>query len=203
MSLAALLKYRVALITLLFGAFGGALTFLLQIDEMENYYRALAPLLALVVSLLISFLLKMKWGTKARNILKVIAAVSFVFLLISIFFYTRLFLAATFPFANSDGKTSYYVRGDKDAYTQLALDFKNKNPGITSDSEIIRNGFEGPHNKRFVWAEESISKNLLCLIAGYCVIVILFVGIISMLSEIQVLKYSQSTRKTSVQRLVI
>jgi amino acid transporter len=196
-SMASLLKFRVVFITLLFGIFGSALTLLLQIDEMESYYRSLAPLLALVISLFISFMIKMKWNIKTRNKLKIIVSVILLMLLISIFFYTRLFLKATFPFRDINDKVAYYVKGNKDSYTQVALDFKAKNPSITSDAELIRNGFEGPHNKRFAWTEESISNNILNLIAGYCIVIILFTGIISLLSEILVLKYPKSTKKTS------
>ena len=196
-SMSSFLKFRVAFITALFALFGSALTMLLQIDEMKSYYQSLAPLLALVISLFISFMIKMKWGRKARNLLKVIVSVLLVFLLFAIFFYTRFFLTATFPFSDNSGKVSYYVKGDKNSYTKIALDFKEKNPSITSDSELIRNGFEGPHNKRFAWTEESISDNILWLIAGYCIVIILFVGVISLLTEILVLKYPKSTKRVS------
>lgn len=196
-TMASLLKFRVAFITLFFGIFGSALTLLLQIDEMESYYRALAPLLALVISLFISFMIKMRWNTKTRNKLKIIVSVLLTLLLLSVFFYTRLFLKATFPFRDANDNLAYYVKGDKNSYTQLALDFKKNNPAITSDSELIRNGFEGPHNKRFAWTEESISNNILLLIAGYCIVIILFTGIVSLLSEILVLKYPKSTKRSS------
>ncbi|TAL44339.1 MAG: hypothetical protein EPN92_08985 [Chitinophagaceae bacterium] len=192
-----ILQYRVAFITALFAIFGGALTLLLQIDEMETYYRSLAPLLALVVSLFISFMLKMKWSTKARNFLKVIISVLFGLLLIAVYMYTKFFLKATFPFRDSEDKVAYYVKGDKDSYTQVATDFRKKNPGITSDAEMIRMGFEGPHNKRYAWTEESISNNILWLITGYCIVVILFVGAVSFLSEILSLKYPKSTKRSS------
>jgi amino acid transporter len=195
-SMSSLLKFRVVFITALFALFGSALTMLLQIDEMKTYYQSLAPLLALAISLFISFMIKMKWGRKARNLLKVIVSILLVLLLLAIFFYTKFFLAATFPFSDNDGKVSYYVKGDKKSYTKIALDFKEKN-SISSDAELIRNGFEGPHNKRFAWTEESISDNILWLIAGYCIVIILFVGVVSLLVEILVLKYPKSTKRSS------
>jgi hypothetical protein len=196
-SMHTILKYRVVFITALFAVFGSALTLLLEIDEMENYYRSLAPLLALVISLFISFMIKMKWSVKTRNRLKITISVLLGLLLVAVFMYTRFFLKATFPYRDAENKVAYYVRGDKNSYTQLAIDFRKKNPAITSDAELIRLGFEGPHNKRYVWTEESISDNVLWLITGYSIIVILFVGMISFLTEILALQYARSTTRVS------
>ena len=73
----ALLKYRVLFITLLFTIFGGALSLLLKIDEMESYYPALAALIALSVSLLISLLTKGRWTTSFKNKVKITATLLF------------------------------------------------------------------------------------------------------------------------------
>ena len=185
-----ILKYRVIFITLLFAIFGQALTRLLEVDEMKAYYQSLAPLLALAVSLLLAFIIKGKWTQKTRNILKIAASVLFGFLLIGVFMYTRLFLKATFQFRDVKGNVAYYVKGDSKSYTQPALEFKKNNPNISSDSEMIRMGFEGPHNKRYAWTEDSISDNILWLITGYCLVVLLFAGLVSLLTEILSLRYS-------------
>ena len=77
----AILKYRVLLITILFGAFGGALSLLLKIEDLKTYYPSLAILIALTVSLLISFLIKAKWNIRLRNQLKAISVVLFILFL--------------------------------------------------------------------------------------------------------------------------
>ncbi|MRG46625.1 hypothetical protein GFS24_15990 [Chitinophaga sp. SYP-B3965] len=194
------LRARVLVVTLLFTIFGQALTKLLKIDEMAAYYESLAPLLALVISLLISLFIKgRKTKTLARNI-KIAAGVMFVCLLVAVGFYTQLFIKSTFKFKGFDSNTvSYYVKGSKDAYSASALEFKKKHPVITSDDDLIREGFGGPEHKSKAWTEDSIQQNLLNLILGYCMVVMLFAGIISLLCEsLYVAKRSPQKKKKEV-----
>lgn len=177
------LQARVIVITLLFTIFGQGLTRLLKIDEMASYYEALAPLLALVISLLISLLIKgRKTKTLARKI-RIASVILFGCLLIAVALYTQLFIKSTFKFAGFDDSYAYYVKGNSGAYTRIALDFKQKHPEISSDDDLIREGFGGPVNKSKVWTENAIQQNLQYLIFGYCIVVMLFAGIISLLCE--------------------
>jgi hypothetical protein len=75
-----------------------------------------------------------------------------------------------------------------------ALEFKKNNPGI-SDDDLIKFGFLNPDLKKWVWSEESINNNILWLIMGYCIIVILFVALISLISEILTFQYTKSNKK--------
>jgi hypothetical protein len=177
------LQARVIVITLLFTIFGQGLTKLLKIDEMASYYESLAPLLALVVSLLISLLIKgHKTKTLARKI-KIAAVILFGCLLIAVAFYTKLFIKSTFKFAGFDNSFAYYVKGNGGSYTKIAIDYMQKHPEISSDDDLIREGFGGPLNKSKVWKEGAIQQNLQYLIFGYCIVVMLFAGIISLLCE--------------------
>ena len=188
-----LLKYRVLFITLLFGLFGGALSLLLKIDEMQAYYPALASLIALCVSLLISFLIKSRWNTHFRNKLKLVATVLFVFFLIAAALHTSYFLNNTFKYEGFGGKTAYYVKGS--VYTPAALKCRKDHPVITSDAAMLELCFEGTGGKGQAWTEQSINNNVLTLIVSYCTVILFFVAVVSLLVEILVLKYDKSNKK--------
>jgi len=188
----ALLKYRIVFITLLFGAFGSALPALLKIDELQWYYTSLTPLLALLVSFLISFLIKAKWNIQLRNRLKIAAALLFLLLLVAVFFHTRLYLDATFRYKDFTGNEKSYVKGE--VYTPLAIEFKKSRPDITSDAVLLYEGFGGPEGKQDVWTQESIDKNILSLIITYCLVVIIFVAALTLLSEILSQRYAKHKR---------
>lgn len=187
-----LLKLRVAFITLLFGLFGSALSLLLKIDELKNYYPALAALIALCVSFLISFLLKNKWNISFRNKIKKIAFLLFVLFLISSFIHTYFFINSVFKYKDFSGNISYYVKGSE--YTQAAIKCRKEHPNISSDAAMIVNCFESPEEKTEAWTEESINRNTLLLIISYCFVIIFFVGTISLLTEVLASKYSKSKR---------
>ncbi|MBK9984827.1 MAG: hypothetical protein IPP15_21100 [Saprospiraceae bacterium] len=189
------LTIRVALITAMFGLFGGALVKLLKIDELQEYYYALTPLLALIVSFIISFLLNGKRTVKMRNKLRVISVVAFVGLLLMLFFHTRMYLSSTFRAKDFDDTVGFYVKGNDHSYTTVALKFKAEHPSITSDADLITEGFGGPDGKSSAWTQESIDNNILWLITSYSLVIILFVALLTMLLEILTKKESQNPKK--------
>lgn len=188
-----LLKYRAALIALIFGLFGGAISYLLKIEELAFYYTALATLIALVVNLMVSFMLKGKWNTHTRYSVKAVCLFLFAGLILILYTHTRYFLEGTFPYRDFEGQVSYYIKGTE--YTPVAKDFKLENPYIQSDEDLIREGFGSPDEKDKVWTQESINNVWLKLITSYSLIVILFVALISILIEILMSKYGRSTKK--------
>ncbi len=189
-----LLKARVLVITALFGLFGFALPKLLEMDELQSYYNALTPLLALVVSFLISFMLKAKWSIKLRNTLKMISVLVFVLLLGIVFLHTHLYIKDTFRYSDFEGNVgTYYVKGN--VYTARAKQFLSEHPEFESDSELVKEGFGGPEGKNLVWTQESINNNILWLITSYSLLVIILVALLSMILEILVLNYSKSNKK--------
>src|SRR5690554_7811315 len=105
-----LLRYRAALITVLFGLFGGVISKLLVIDEMTWYYTALASIIGLVVNLLVSFLLKGRWSKKMRNHTKIACVLIFVALLMTVFIHTKYFIEGTFAYRDYADQVSYYVK---------------------------------------------------------------------------------------------
>ncbi len=184
----AFLKLRVVFITLLFGLFGGALSYLLKIDELQSYYPALAALIALCVSLLISFLIKGRWTVVFRNKIKKMSAILFSLFLIAAFIHTYLFINSVFKYKDFTGEVSYYVKGS--VYTEAALKCKKDHPKITSDAAMMYACFESPEEKTEAWTEESINNNVFMLIVSYCAVILFFVGTVSLLTEILASRYS-------------
>jgi hypothetical protein len=115
-------------------------------------------------------------------------------LIASVYLHTKYFIECTFPYEDFDGKVSYYIKGD--AYSPLAKEFKRTHPAIQSDADLIREGFESPKYKGKVWTPESVQKNTLKLISSYTVFVLVFVSIVSILTEVLVGRYGKTTTKT-------
>lgn len=189
-----LLHYRAALISVLFGLFGSALSKLLVIDEMTWYYTAIASLIGFVVNLLVSFLLKGRWSKNMKNYTKIVCILFFFGLITMVYLHTKYYIEGTFPYSDYEDKVTYYVKGT--VYTPTAIKFKQENPHIISDGDLIREGFESPFFKGKVWTEESINQNKLKLITSYSLIVIFFVSIISILIEVLMVHYNKATTKT-------
>jgi hypothetical protein len=188
-----LLKYRAALLGVLFGLFGGAISQLLAIEEMTLYYTALASIIGLVVNLMVSFMLKGKWNAKMKNTIKAICAFFFVALVATLFMHTKFFIEGTFSYQNFENEVRYYIKGSE--YTNVAKKFKEENPYIESDEDLIREGFGSPQEKGKVWTQESIHYNWMKMLSTYCLIVIFFVGLISILIEVLMGRYGKTTSK--------
>ena len=180
------------MIGVIFGLFGSALSTLLSVKEMSWYYTGLAALIALVVNLLVSFLLRGKWNVRYRNRIKVISIVLFLGLLVTVYMHTKYFLECTFAYEDFE-QVGYYIKGD--VYTADALKFKADNPHIVEDGDLVKEGFSLAEKNR-VWTPESIRRNTLKLISSYSFCVIFFVGIISILLEVLMGHYGRSMIKS-------
>lgn len=189
----AILKYRVLLITILFGAFGGALSLLLKIEDLKTYYPSLAILIALTVSLLISFLIKAKWNIRLRNQLKAISVVLFILFLAAAVLHTYYIIDRTFEYREFD-EVNRYVKG---SYSSLAYDYKKKYPNL-SDEEILYERLGGTSAIDVYWTKESINKNIFSLIITYCCIVLFFVACISLILEVIGSRYKKTKKKVAV-----
>lgn len=185
-----IIKYRILLITVLFGAFGGALSLLLKIEDLKSYYPSLAILIAFSVSLLISFLIKAKWSTHLRNQLKVIVAIVFFLFLATAFLHTYYIIGKTFEYRNFD-EVDRYVKGD---YSAAALTYKKKHPDLT-DEEALYDDFGGVSGISIYWTPQSVNKNILILIISYCMVILFFVACVSLLTEILAGRYSKSSKR--------
>ncbi|MBD8489938.1 hypothetical protein IFO69_14370 [Echinicola sp. CAU 1574] len=188
-----LLKYRAALLGVLFGLFGGAISQLLAIEEMTLYYTALASIIGLVVNLMVSFMLKGRWSTKMKNTIKVVCVILFVGLVATLFLHTKFFIEGTFSYSDFEDKVSYYIKGSE--YTNVAKKFKEENPYVESDEDLISEGFGSPEERDKVWTQESINRNWMRLLTTYSLIIIFFVALVSILIEVLMGKYGKTTSK--------
>ena len=185
-----ILKYRVLLITAIFGAFGGALSLLLKVEDLKSYYPSLAALIALIVSLLISFLIKARWNTRHRNKLKIVSALLFGLFLATAFFHTYYVINDTFEYREF-AKMTRYVKGE---YTQAAINYKKGHPA-EEDIDALKNYFGGTAGIGLFWTRTSINNNIFKLIVTYCCLVMFFVGAVSLVTEVLASKYSKSTKR--------
>src|SRR5437868_2028921 len=131
-----ILRYRIVFITAFFALLGVVMATLVNADELKWYYILLSPLLALLVSALLLFLMKSKRGQRISKSIRLIAVLTLVAALIALFSYIGRFNHSTFRFAHGDGIVTYHVKGDPSAYSEAARAFRQDNPGI-SDDELI------------------------------------------------------------------
>jgi hypothetical protein len=188
------LQYRAALLTVLFGLFGGAISQMLVVVDLAWLYPAIASIIALTVNLMVSFLLKGKWDKKMKNIIKITCTILFIAFVTSLYLHTKFFIENTFASSNFDGEVTYHVKGDE--YTSAAIEFKQAHSYIESDDDLVREGFGLEDGKKKVWTKGSIVKNQVKLISTYILTIIFFVGLISILIEVLMGHYGKSTRKT-------
>lgn len=189
-----LLQYRAALVTVMFGLFGGAISNWLVIEEYSWLYFGIASILGLTVNLLVAFLLKSKWSKGIKNNIKLVCIFLFTALVVNLYMHTKFFLERTFAYKNFDDEVVYYVKGTE--YTPLAKAFKLANPEIVSDADLIMEGFGSPLEKGKVWTEASIIESWLKLISSYALFIIFFVGLVSVLIEVLTGQYGKSTAKS-------
>lgn len=173
------LNNRVTYITIIFGLFGGALSFLLKIEDMKTYYPALASLIALVVSLLVSLLIKGKRDRKSRKRLNVWALILFILFLGFAALHTNYVITKTFEYQEFD-EANRYIKGN---YSQTALELKKKYSHL-SDSQILYQKMSGVDSIKQFWTPESVDMNVFILIATYCGVVLCFVAVITLVTEL-------------------
>lgn len=188
------MQYRAALVTVMFGLFGGAISNFLVIEEYSWIYFGIASILGLTVNLLVSFLLKSRWSTGIKNNIKIVCIFLFTALVVNLYMHTKFFLERTFAYKDFNNEVTYYVKGTE--YTHLAKEFKLANPQIESDADLIMEGFGSPLEKGKVWTEASIIDSWLKLISSYALFIIFFVALISVLIEVLMGQYGKSTAKS-------
>ncbi|RTL60263.1 MAG: hypothetical protein EKK37_05345 [Sphingobacteriales bacterium] len=189
-----ILKSRVILVTALFGVFGGALSLLLKIDEMQRYYVALSMLVAFLISLLLSFLLKGSLKGRMKQTLKIILSVGFVLFIVSALYHTKIFLEKTMAYHYPAGsRTSYLVKANN--YSEDGKKRKALNAAMT-DEELLYQQLGGPGGKRHLWDSGEIDSNTFSLITSYIILIIFFSGSVFALLEILSLTNASNLART-------
>lgn len=173
------LNNRVTYITVLFGLFGGGLSLLLKIEDMKTYYPALASLIALVISLLVSLLIKGKRDRKSRNRFRISAVILFLLFLGFAAIHTKYVITKTFEYHEFD-EVNRYVKG---VYSDTAIALKKNFPQL-SDEKMLYQKMSGVDSIKQYWTPESVDANLFILIATYSGLVLCFVAVITLMTEI-------------------
>lgn len=174
-----ILNNRVTYITLLFAAFGGALSFLLKIEDMKTYYPALASLIALVISLLVSLLIQGKKDRKRMQRIKLSAVILFILFLGFAAVHTKYVITKTFEYHEFDA-LNRYVKGN---YSDTALALQKRFPQLT-DEQILYQKMSGVDSIKHYWTSESVDSNIFMLIVTYCLLVLCFVASVTLMTEV-------------------
>jgi hypothetical protein len=197
-----LLNYRIAFITVLFAAFGGILSTIMNIASVGSWsYAAIASLIAVVTSLFISLLLKREWTDKVRlRVQRISTGLFIAFIICCLAFIWLVRFGLTFEMqefdndktlANPTGKVAYktirYVKGV--SYTADAQQYIRENPGAGDNTTELVQAFGGSAEMNAIWSEDSRDLAQFYLMFGYCLFVLLFVANVSLLCEVLVTKY--------------
>jgi hypothetical protein len=173
------LNSRIVYITIIFAAFGSALSMLLKIEAMKTYYPALATLISLLVSLLVSLLIKGKRDKRSKARLKIWAVILFMLFLLCAVFHTGYIINKTFEYREFD-EVNRYVKGE---YSDSGLVVKQRYP-MLNDEQILYKKMGGTDGIEIYWVKSSIDYNIFMLIITYCGVVMFFVACITLLTEI-------------------
>ena len=201
------LKYRIQFITIIFAAFGGILSFIMDINSIQPWsYAAIASIIALVTSLLISLLLKGKWTKQMRKRVRGVSIVLFILFLFSCFLFLWLFrfqltfemkeINAFHTSSDSSGinqpKIVRYVKGVY--YTPEARKYLIDNPGEDINPSNMVKAFGGSSQIDLVWDKRSRDLAQFYLFLSYCAFLVFSVANISLICEVLVTKYSDKTK---------
>ena len=172
-----ILKYRVIFITAFFAVLGLVLTLLLRLDELKWYYLVGTPVLALIISLLGYFFTDAVWTKKLKEKATVVTAVLGLCFFASLFFHLRVYNKGTFRYKDVKNITRTYIKGFE--YTSIANQFKKDNANISSDADLLYEGFGGIDGKSYVWTEASIQKTRFQLIVSYSLTIFFLAALFS------------------------
>lgn len=180
----AFLKYRIAVVTIFFTAFGGAMAKIFEVDELAARYLGFSFLIAVVMNLLVSFLLKGEWNVGIRKKTQRIAIILFVLLIASFAVHVTAYEGRVFRYHVFDGDT-YLVKGDR--YTPLGDSLQRSKPTFTPGD--ILNHLGGPSQNSLLWDNDSLVHNRIILVGTFVMVVIFFSAIASLLLEILTIRY--------------
>jgi len=183
------LKYRIAVVTLFFTAFGGAMAKIFNVDELTTRYLGFSFLIALIINLLVSFLLKGPWNTMIRKKAQLISVVLTVFLIAAFVVHVGTYEGRVFRYRVFDGDT-YLVKGD--AYSWLGDSLHRAKPTFTSGD--ILNYLGGPSQNSLLWEETSLIRNRILLVGTFIAVVIFFSSVASLLLEVLTTRYNKKTK---------
>lgn len=159
------LKYRFVALVLFSAALGSLLFWMLRLGELKWLYIAGTPLVAIVVTLLSYFFTGTIAGNKIRARSGLITGILCLCLFITLIIHLWIYFNGTFRYKDVNGITRTYIKGYD--YTDAARQFKNANKTISSDFDLLYEGFGGIEGKYDAWTEDSINKTVIHFIISY------------------------------------
>jgi len=194
-----ILKYRVLIITFFFALLGFLISLLLKLGELKWYHIAGTPLLALVIALVSNFLTDTAWNKKLREKASFVSLGLGLLFLVSLFFHQRVYNNGTFRYEDINGTRRTYIKGYQ--YTEIAEKFKADNPDISSDAQLLYDGFGGIEGKDYVWTQGSIKNVTFQLIISYASVILFLSALLSWVFGVAYEKRF-SDPKTALQELL-
>jgi hypothetical protein len=172
-----ILRYRVMVLTIFFGALGIALALILKLDELKWYYIVGTPLLALVIGMLSSFLTDTVWNKRLREKAIWVSLVLGLLFFAALFFHLRVYNNGSFRYKDVKGVTRTYIKGYE--YTPIAKKYKTANPALSSDADLLYEGFGGIEGKSYVWTQASIRQTTFQFIISYGIVILFLSALLS------------------------
>jgi len=160
-----ILRYRILVLTVFFAVLGLGLSLILKFGEFKWYYLAGTPVLALVIGLLSNFFTDTEWNKKIREKATLVSLVLSVLFLVSLIIHLLVFNKSTFRYKDVKHVVRTYIKGNE--YTETAEKYKKENPHLTSDVDLLYEGFGGTESRGYVWTQSSISRSTIQLIISY------------------------------------
>jgi hypothetical protein len=172
-----LLKFRLPALVVLFLLIGLALSTVLRFEEMKWYYIGATPFIALIIGLLGNFFTDSLWSNKGKSKSGFITAILALAFLVALVFHVSIYSKSTFRYDDVNNVSRTYIKGYD--YTDLAMRFKAKDSTISSDKDLLHEGFGGIDGIADAWTAESIRKSTLKLTISYIVTVLLLSALMS------------------------
>jgi len=128
---------------------------------------------------------------KLRNKLKWISFILFAFFIAAVTWHVNSYTNRVFRYSGFEQETSYLVKGN--SYSRLGDSLQKQHAGMLP-GDILKDYLGGPEYNEQLW-DDSLKDNTLCILGTYCLVVIFFAAIVTLLLEILVNKYKSSHKK--------
>jgi len=124
-----------------------------------------------------NFLTDTAWNKRLREKSILVSLGLGLLFLVSLFFHQRIYNNGTFRYEDINGTRRTYIKGYQ--YTPIAEKFRADNPEISSDAQLLYDGFGGIEGKNYVWTQASIKEVTFQLIISYASVILFLSALLS------------------------
>lgn len=185
-NIAGMLKYRTLLIVAFFILLSYLITVVLGFHMLRFQYIIIATLTSLIISLLVSSLLKNKVQRRTKSSMQVFCISILILFISTVAFHIYYFQLHTFIYSGFSGKSAYYIKGNE--FTSLGNSLKIAHPNM-AEADILKKLLGGPGQASRLWMENSIISARLKILFSYTASILFLSLFISLLLELLALKY--------------